>query len=273
MPRTASCLLIAADTTGDELMQLTMTPARALIVLALAALAFRASYIVVASSAGEAEDTPLPRDTNTRRIQIQTATDARRTLQEYQNSVRPDLFHETQYTTAASRPLPALPAQQVPVAEVNPLDDFVYSGLVTLNGRKMALIENRNSHSGRFLSAGDRFLDGRVVSASPSRIVFKFGAGTRALPLRQDYSLVPLDRSAPFLTAKPTAKPAAVAQPAAQPNQPVPQSNPLIPDAANQPASQQNTAPPVILPPAEQAPPQTQGGNLDLSAQASLDEF
>jgi hypothetical protein len=220
-----------------------------LVVLALAAVAFRVTYVAVANSARE-QKAPIIRRTLPPLVVRNTQIEARKPLAQYQDTVNPNLFNPAEPPPSLPRIAPTpTPPRADSIATSDPVDEYVYSGIATIGNRKYVLLESRFSKSGHYLSLGDHFLGGRLMKADEGRAVFKFGSNTKVLRLRQDYSLVPLDRSAAFLTAKPPPTPATpVQQPAAAPPAPQPaatQTTSPTPVPANQPPVESGTATPI----------------------------
>src|SRR5438309_11218319 len=69
-----------------------------------------------------------------------------------------------------------------------------------MGGERMALVENRKTRVGKYLSVGDA-VEGATVSAIDEKsISLQLGGSPHSLALNTDYKLVPLARSADYLT-------------------------------------------------------------------------
>ena len=72
----------------------------------------------------------------------------------------------------------------------------------------IALIENTSTHEGQYVSEGSWFLGDQVTHISDGSVTIT-GVGTpHVMAKSQDYKMVPLDKSAPFLSSTATAAPA-----------------------------------------------------------------
>jgi len=115
-------------------------------------------------------------------------------------------FHRAAYTPPPQR-VPPPPDDEptiLPVTPVNPFVDWSYDGTVKIGPREMALLENVKTREGQFVQKGDTFLDARVARITEQRVTLRTADKTYTLPKSQKITVVPLDKSAPYLTQKPT---------------------------------------------------------------------
>jgi len=89
--------------------------------------------------------------------------------------------------------------QQASAPSPDPLVGYVYSGTGTIRGRTIAVIENRQTGSGRLVALGDTLEGGKVTRITSTAVTLRFRDGRRILTKNQDYKLAPLARSAAFL--------------------------------------------------------------------------
>jgi len=128
--------------------------------------------------------------------------DGRRPVEFYTGSVRGGLF---------SAPEPPAPKQpkvvETPKAlkepkvdvqpeEVNPFDNWTYSGIITSGTEKIAVIENRTTKEGVFLKVGDSTQGARLTEIENNMLTFKAGKKPYYLAQSQNMNVTPLDRSA-----------------------------------------------------------------------------
>ena len=162
---------------------------------------------------------------------------ARLPIGHYTESLKSDLF--TQATPPLRRQAPKPPPTVAPTpapppppaAPANPFSGSVYSGMARIDGKLLALVEEPGSGRGRFLSVGDRFGGGRITSINADGLTVRIDGRVERLARNQNYSLVPLNRSPDFMTAKPSAPaatPAAKPASAQQPPQPAAPSPPTL---------------------------------------------
>lgn len=118
----------------------------------------------------------------------------------YGQAIRQNLFSAPQ--PAPPRP-PAPPEKPAPAAVVppapppDPLADAVYAGSVTVDGRTMALIENRSSHEGEYVVAGGQWRGFEVQSTAPGQVTLMVNGAPRTLIVSDALNVVPLSSSAP----------------------------------------------------------------------------
>jgi hypothetical protein len=140
--------------------------------------------------------------------------------------------HEDSFTLPRATFIPAIrsdlfgqPVQSVPVQFVhrkraatptilpsppNPLADYTFTGVVSRDGITYALLEDRKTKDGFYVRVGDVFKDFTVDAITPKGITFRTRAGPKTIAMRDDYSLIPLDKNTyPFedgvrLTDQPT---------------------------------------------------------------------
>lgn len=139
---------------------------------------------------------------------VQIKTVGRKPLSAY---VVRDLFAER--APAPARPVPPTPAvPPVPIAPAptppDPLADYVYSGTVSMGGRRLALIENSKTREGSFVAVGDSFAGTTVARVTTDSVTVRVGGRSRTLSKPSDFKLTPLDKDAPYLAAGTASSPA-----------------------------------------------------------------
>jgi hypothetical protein len=82
---------------------------------------------------------------------------------------------------------------------VNPYADYAYTGTVTIGGALMALIENVKTKEGLYLKEGDHLVAGTITRITDRLVTIDAAGQTQMLAKRDDFKLVPLDKSAGFL--------------------------------------------------------------------------
>jgi len=114
-------------------------------------------------------------------------------------SIRADLFSAPLPPPAPS-PLPqkAQPTPlPVPAAPpIDPLADYVYSGVVMVDGEMSALIENRKTKEGWYVKAGDTWQNYRILSITDDQITVEVNGETHTLVKSDVYNVVPLQANA-----------------------------------------------------------------------------
>lgn len=144
---------------------------------------------------------------------------SRRSLDFYAKGVRGTLFSAPQPPPIAKpravvvKPVPPPPRIIVPEVkpvEVNPFADWSYTGTVTVGETKMALIENSKTREGRYLKQGEEFQGAQVSQVTDQMVTMTAGTKPYLLAKSDNINIVPLDKSAPYLSG------------GAQPGQPVP---------------------------------------------------
>lgn len=77
----------------------------------------------------------------------------------------------------------------VTAAAPDPLAGYVVTGLIQADGKWYALIEDRKTHIGEYVAAGDDFYGVRVASVGQDGVKFDQAGEQRMLAMNQDYSL------------------------------------------------------------------------------------
>lgn len=138
----------------------------------------------------------------------------RRPLSYYTQSVRGSLFEEPvppapkPVRIAAPKPVKS---PIVPVEAVNPFSEWAYTGTVHIGDKSMALIENTKTEEGQYVEPGGSFMGATVTGISDGMVSLRSSGRPYVLAKATESSLVPLDKSADYLTQK-------SAPPDAQPN-------------------------------------------------------
>ena len=121
----------------------------------------------------------------------------RKPVDYYAAGITPSLFGPT---PPAPKPAPKLPPPPpIKVAEPDPFGDYVYNGTVSIDGRKMALLENSKTKEGQYVSIGQPFLGGQVTAIDERQVIVSLGTTNKTVAKTDDYKLVSLDKNAPFL--------------------------------------------------------------------------
>lgn len=126
--------------------------------------------------------------------------------------IKGDLF-DNPLVVPVQKVKPAAPAQPVvqpaPPVETppppDPLADYVYMGVSSLNGERFALLEHRKTHEGIYLKMGDAFNGYTAGRIDAKELTLDSPAGARTLALNDNYDLIPLDRDAEYLGGRVTA--------------------------------------------------------------------
>ncbi len=99
-------------------------------------------------------------------------------------------------------PTPPAPRPQPPIMPPppDPLENYIYTGTVTIDNQRLALLEDRRTKVGTYVKIGDRFLgSATVIQVESGQVMLSMGGTTRALPRSTVINLTPLDKSAAFL--------------------------------------------------------------------------
>jgi hypothetical protein len=134
----------------------------------------------------------------------------RKPLSYYTGGVRTDLFsapttaEPAVKTTTAVVKTPVLPeGPAVVTPPPSPIADYSYTGTVTMGTQMMALVENSKTKEGQYVKEGDSFMGGKVSQVGTRTVTIEFNGKAETLAKSDNYSLTPLDKSAPFLQAQP----------------------------------------------------------------------
>ncbi len=124
---------------------------------------------------------------------------ARASLASYQAGIRAGLFGVPAPPTAPSpvTPVPVAPTPAVPSAPQEP--EPIFSGMVVNGTETLAMVEDPKTKAGRYLGVGDPLLGGVIEKITMESISIRLGTTERTLAMKQDFSLTPLDKSAPYL--------------------------------------------------------------------------
>lgn len=158
-------------------------------------------------------------------VQVSSAaTPAPRTkpLAYYTAGIRADLFTASDVEASKPKPVTQKPAPPPAPEVVDPFVDYAYDGTVQVGGQTMALIENVKTKEGQYLRAGDPFMGGTVDAITERSVSIRIGSRVQTLNKTDNFTLTPLDKSAPYLTQ--TAQP--TPQMPMQPNQAAPAMTP-----------------------------------------------
>lgn len=128
-----------------------------------------------------------------------------RPLSFYTSGIRSDLFtvNEAAAIAMPKKKEAAKPVVQIadiqPVPPPNPLADYVYTGTVTANGQRYALLENSKTREGHFLAVGDSLLGGTVGDITDRGLTVNIAGAPQMMAKTDNYKLTPFDKSAPYL--------------------------------------------------------------------------
>ena len=130
---------------------------------------------------------------------------SRPALTTYKQTIRDSMFAAPQPTNHApppDKPAPPSPAPPVPsVSPTDPLTDALYAGSVTVNGKTMALIENRSTKEGVYVDVGGEWQGYRIVAVSADEISLSVSGTIRRLSKSDANNVVPLSAGAPGSTS------------------------------------------------------------------------
>lgn len=132
-----------------------------------------------------------------------TDSSGRRSIAFYTGDVRDTMFSEP-----IPPPLPAPVKEKPPVVapvEVDPWANWSVTGIASVDGTKIAFLENIETHDTEIKRVGDEFLGRKIVDIDP-----EFGVGVQEGKGKPHYVLMsmlrsytPLSKSADFMTAQP----------------------------------------------------------------------
>jgi len=159
----------------------------------------RRSGVVAARSAVQAQDV----------VQVSPAVAPNpqpKPLAYYVAAVRPDLFTASDAEPPKPKPVAQKPAPAPAPQVVDPFVDYAYDGTVQMGGQTMALIENVKTKEGQYLRPGDPFMGGTIDTITERTVSIRIGSRIQTLNKTDNFTLTPLDKSAPYLTqtAQPT---------------------------------------------------------------------
>jgi hypothetical protein len=170
------------------------------LVVAVCAMALR-------PGAGRSATAGAVMDPDLDRIELPKAD--RRPLSDYSPAFG-DLFGKTPALQEVKAAPPALPRAQPPAAPApppDPLEGLVFAGLVTIDGRSYALVEDRATRQGEYLAPGDDFKGFNISAIDRNGVTLTNGDVPRRLALNDRYSLVPLSKEAGVASAAGSVQP------------------------------------------------------------------
>ena len=118
-------------------------------------------------------------------------------------NINPNLFGKPTPTPEAKPKQRRKPRVSSPLPLQDPLTDYTFTGVVTVEGRAMALIENRQTGEGIYVAVGDRFLNGTVAEIGEGAVSLIEKDRRRFLLRNEQYGFTPLNANAPYLNAAP----------------------------------------------------------------------
>ena len=155
----------------------------------------------------------------------ETAASERRPLSFYTQEIRGGMFSEPQPPApkpVVSKPViltPPDPEPSVVPAPVNPFVDWAYDGTVKMGDKIMALLENTKTKEGQYVQEGDNFLDARVKGVTEQVVTLDAFGKPYTISKTDSITVVPLDKSAAYLSEN-NADQAAAQAPQAVPGMP-----------------------------------------------------
>ncbi len=139
-------------------------------------------------------------------ITVAKVDETRKPLEHYTGGVKGNLFSGPTPATPAPVVIPKVPklpkmpdVVAPPVAEFNPFAESSYVGTVSVGDRTFAVVENSKTKEGTYLSVGDEYIGAKVTSIDEKSVALSVAGKEHRLAKLEDYKLVPLDNSAPFL--------------------------------------------------------------------------
>ncbi len=167
-------------------------------------------------------------DTKSADIALEPETDdsGRRPLEFYTGGVRGNMFSPPQPpkpfvkkpVVVKVTPPKKVELPQVPVVEINPFQDWAYTGVITMGESRMALLENTKTKEGQYVKPGETFLGSQVSTITDQGITFATGKKSQMIAKSDTINVTPLSANAPFLQGGGGGQP--------QPGQPMPAGMP-----------------------------------------------
>lgn len=145
----------------------------------------------------------------------------RRPLSFYTQEIRGGMFSEPQPPEpkpVVSKPViltPPDPEPSVVPAPVNPFVDWAYDGTVKMGDKIMALLENTKTKEGQYVQEGDNFLDAKVKGVTEQVVTLDASGKPYTISKTDSITVVPLDKSAAYLSENSADQATAQAPPAA----------------------------------------------------------
>ena len=98
----------------------------------------------------------------------------------------------------ADAPAPSSTLSDPPptVAVHDPLAEYIYSGTVTIDGQKQALLENARTRQGWYLRPGENFMGATVKQIDDRMVTLNVHGQLRRIPKSTAYNVVPLNAQA-----------------------------------------------------------------------------
>ncbi len=145
--------------------------------------------------------------------QSSSSTTSKDDLAYYLTAMRTNLFEPPVPKTPTVHTIPTVRPMPVMQAPPDPLSGWTYTGVVNVGGKIDALLEN-GSNPGMWVSAGDRFMGGKVTSVSNQMVVVNLNGKQSILPISQTDNPVPLNAATSSPGAPAAGAPGAPAAPA-----------------------------------------------------------
>lgn len=124
----------------------------------------------------------------------------------YTKGVRGSLFSAPLPPTPKAAPVANAPHVVVPPVKpvtLNPFADWSYTGSVTVGDTKLALLENRNTRQGQYVSAGGTFMGSKVKSVTGQLVTMELAGKPVLLAKSDTVNVTPLLASAGYLNPQP----------------------------------------------------------------------
>lgn len=129
-----------------------------------------------------------------------TARD-RRGLTYYTEAVRDDMFSAPQPPVVVPKPVKVEVTPAVVLPDINPFEDWAYTGTIHSGSEITALLENTKTKEGNFVKVGDTVLGERVSSITDQMVTVGATGHPRMLAKTDTMNVTQLDKDAPANTA------------------------------------------------------------------------
>ena len=129
----------------------------------------------------------------------------RPSLDFYTHGVRDSMFSAPQPPKVKEAPASKQARVIVPKvnpAFINPFADWSYAGTVTAGDKKMALLENRMSKEGQYVTPGKKFMGAEVKTVTDQMVTVVSAGKPYTFAKSDEIDVTPLSASAAYMTAK-----------------------------------------------------------------------
>jgi hypothetical protein len=135
----------------------------------------------------------------------------RRPLSFYTGGIRSNMFNAPQ--PPAPKPVvvkkPVIKVEKPPqtvvlppvLPEINPFQDWAYTGVIKMGETRMALLENTKTKEGQYVKEGETILGSQVTSITDQSITLAAaGSSPRTLAKSETITVTPLNANAPYMS-------------------------------------------------------------------------